>query len=337
MVESRRTIDHEVVVWPAHNLVEHAESINRRAATLSDLEIQYQMSIGNLVIFPYNPDQTQSSSYDVRLGEYFYREHKPEAGRVIYSPWSESDVRRVWRDPQQAALASDRFTQNGEPLPGGVLPNDRIILLSPGERILGHTNEFIGGRRNITTSMRARSSMNRNFVTVCDCAGWGDVGYFSRWTMEIKNHSTYQTIVLVVGRRVAQITFEWTGPTAQNYTTIGKYQTGEELADLVANWNPENMLPQMWKDREIQPGYVSPKPVIIQREKPFTQKVFEAFGDQYADDTWIAIIEDTMQVVYAGIECKDFQTIAAENGIEERRMRYLHIGTLRKYIQSHSF
>lgn len=55
--------------------------------------------------------------------------------------------------------------------------------------------------------MKARSSLGRNFIEICKCAGWGDVGYVNRWTMEITNNSRYYTIPLVVGRRVAQIVF----------------------------------------------------------------------------------------------------------------------------------
>ena len=47
--------------------------------------------------------------------------------------------------------------------------------LHPGETILAHTQEFIGGRECVTTMMKARSSLGRVFVAVCKCAGWGDV------------------------------------------------------------------------------------------------------------------------------------------------------------------
>jgi hypothetical protein len=40
-----------------------------------------------------------------------------------------------------------------------------------GKTILGHTNEFLGGRGSVTTMMKARSSMGRNFIEVCKCAG----------------------------------------------------------------------------------------------------------------------------------------------------------------------
>lgn len=31
-------------------------------------------------------------------------------------------------------------------------------------------------RKTVTTMMKARSSMGRNFIEVCKCAGWGDIG-----------------------------------------------------------------------------------------------------------------------------------------------------------------
>lgn len=60
--------------------------------------------------------------------------------------------------------------------------------------------------------MKARSSIGRNFIEVCKCAGWGDVGYINRWTMEITNNSSHYAIPLVVGRRIGQIIFFETGP-----------------------------------------------------------------------------------------------------------------------------
>lgn len=47
--------------------------------------------------------------------------------------------------------------------------DDQLIWIRPGETILGHTNEFIGGRRTVTTMMKARSSLGRNFIEVCKC------------------------------------------------------------------------------------------------------------------------------------------------------------------------
>lgn len=126
-----------------------------------------------------------------------------------------------------------------------------IIFIEPGETILAHTNEFIGGKNYITTMMKARSSMGRNFIEICKCAGWGDVGYTNRWTMEITNNSKYYTIPLFVGQRIAQIVFFATDrPHSSNtYESTGKYQTDSDIEILKQTWNPKMMLPKLYLDK----------------------------------------------------------------------------------------
>lgn len=135
----------------------------------------------------------------------------------------------------------------------GIHPDDKVIIMRPGETILAHTNEFIGGKDHITTMMKARSSTGRNFIEVCKCAGWGDVGYVNRWTMEITNNSKNYIIPLVVGRRIAQIVFFETGPIREkDYASSGKYASSTNLSELKKSWKPEMMLPRLWADRDIK-------------------------------------------------------------------------------------
>ena len=94
--------------------------------------------------------------------------------------------------------------------------------------------------------------MGRNFIEVCKCAGWGDVGFTNRWTMEITNNSRFYTIPLVVGRRIAQIVFFHVGPVLKNdYTVTGKYQKTADVKKMKKEWNPLSMLPKLYNDREI--------------------------------------------------------------------------------------
>ena len=218
---------------------------------LSNKKILQEMERGNVVITPFNQDQLNTSSYDVKLGEYYFRADPVALGKSIYNPFNKKDVEMIWGSTKKAEPAEkilgDAFEYEG------IKKDDKVILLAPGETILAHTEEFIGGRNTITTSMQARSSAGRNFITVCKCAGWGDVGYINRWTMEIGNNSLTQHIPLVVGRRIAQIVFIETGEILGNdYASEGKYQTTDNLDELIGNWDPKSILPKMYKDREIQ-------------------------------------------------------------------------------------
>jgi dCTP deaminase len=113
-----------------------------------------------------------------------------------------------------------------------------VILLNPGETILCHTQEFIGARRGATTMMKTRSSLGRNFIETCKCAGWGDVGYVSRWTMEVTNISSF-IVPLVVGMRVAQIVFFPVEGVSGDYESNGGKYAGR------GPWDPSMMLPKL--------------------------------------------------------------------------------------------
>ena len=227
-------------------------SSKQRFSLLSDKRVRQCMNEGTIVIDPYKKENLGTASYDVSLGEWYFREHTPNPGQVIYSPWSEEDVKRVWGKPKKALNAGKYLKSIGHNLPEGISKKDKIIPIPPGETFLCHTKEFIGGRDVVTTMMKARSSVGRNFIEVCKCAGWGDVGYVNRWTMEITNNSRHFTIPLVVGRRIAQLAFFEVGETlGKDYSVEGKYQVDNDLNKLKKRWTPDEMLPKMWKDREV--------------------------------------------------------------------------------------
>lgn len=220
---------------------------------LSDRRILEHMKKGTVVIEPFKRENLATSSYDVTLGEWYFREQRPDQFRNLFNIYSKSDTALVWdtkperAKPAREALAGVNVSWEG------IDPEDRVILIEPGETILAHTEEFIGGRREVTTMMKARSSLGRNFIAVCKCAGWGDVGYVNRWTMEISNHSRHYIIPLVVGRRIGQLVFFETGPILENnYVKKGKYQSSDSLAEVKKGWKPELMLPRLYLDRDIK-------------------------------------------------------------------------------------
>lgn len=221
---------------------------------LSDKRIQEEMKKGDIVISPFDRGHLATSSYDVTLGEYFFREQPPKYNHALYNIWSKEHMEHVWGADkvERAVTAKEAFKKYNFEF-DGIRPDDKVIVLRPGETILAHTQEFIGGKDHITTMMKARSSLGRNFIEVCKCAGWGDVGYINRWTMEITNNSKNYIIPLVVGRRIAQIIFFETGPIeAKDYSSTGKYASSTDVKKLAKEWKPESMLPKLWSDKDIK-------------------------------------------------------------------------------------
>lgn len=229
---------------------------------LSNDEILGYREHGLIVIEPFEPRNLSLNSYDVTLGEWYYRERPACIDDKVYDIYSESEVKRVWGEPHRAIEVTEDMQRTYHWVTNKPV-GTRIIYLEHGESILAHTNEFIGGRDFITTKMHARSSYGRNFIEVCRCAGLGDVGYVNRWTMEITNNSRFYDIPLVVGRRIAQITFFKTGAhefrgfeglfgPKRDYAESGKYQTTPDLDELKVSWKPEMMLPRLHLDYEIR-------------------------------------------------------------------------------------
>ena len=198
---------------------------------------------GNIFISPFNSKNLNTSSYDVRLGENYFLEQPFRVSRKLLNPFDPKDIKRYWGKPKIATTAQKWTKENG-PL-REIKPEDQIIVLGPGETILSHTIEFTGGRNCINAHMRARSSVGRIGITVCKCAGWGDVGYCNRWTMEISNHLKDTSVVLVVGMRVAQMAFCQVEPPEETYSNSGgRYQSTDNVEKMMKNWSPYQMLPK---------------------------------------------------------------------------------------------
>jgi dCTP deaminase len=222
---------------------------------LSRDQILKHLKNGSIVIEPFRERQLKTTSYDVTLGEWFWREKHPAGRATVHNLYDKNSTNSVWEGPFRAEPikeVQERLGQEFKNIP----PESRAIILEPGETILAHTQEFIGGRDICVAKMYARSSIGRNFIEVCKDAGWGDVGYFNRWTMEITNNSKHYTIPLIVGWRIAQMVFYEVAPlVAKKIDYVGeggKYQRSQDVEELKRSWQPEMMLPRMHLDWEAQ-------------------------------------------------------------------------------------
>lgn len=185
---------------------------------LSDKQILEAMEQGNIIIEPFDARQLGTNSYDCRLGEWFFAQDEASQHVRLFS----EDMRALWGEPRKAI--------KGE------------IPVRPGEIILAHTMEIIGGRNGFLTNLHTRSTVARSCLGVHLQAGIGDVLYINKWTLEVHNFSR-NTIWLPVSGRIGQFTFEYVGKTLKNYS--GHYMQQEE-------WNPYCMLPSAKPDWAVE-------------------------------------------------------------------------------------
>ncbi len=122
-------------------------------------EIKREIESGNILIRPYNEKQLNSNSYNVLLGGTLAKYKNSlldSAGPCELVPieLKEIDGRMGW-------------------------------MLEPGTLYLGQTHEYTECHGNIVPCINGRSSTGRLGVWVHVSAGFGDVGYRGKWTLEI--------------------------------------------------------------------------------------------------------------------------------------------------------
>ena len=126
-------------------------------AVLSDTNILEELSNGNIIIEHFDRRNLANCSYDVRLGEYYYRSN-PNV--KILNPWNKNQIEEYWGEFKCADIVTE---ENAKEF--GMEVGQKYIKLYPGETILGHTEEFIGGKNHIVTMMKTRSSMMRSNIS----------------------------------------------------------------------------------------------------------------------------------------------------------------------------
>lgn len=197
---------------------------------LTDRDIIQAMKEGHIHIDPFHPeDNLNNCSYDLTLGPHIYRCIK---NYEKLRPAAEDYYPIDWYEYEDCSKR-------------------REILLAPGECILGHSIEFAGTLPSKTVAynsmIHGTSRAARFFISVCDDAGWGDVGFFNRWTLEIRNKSN-RRLVLPVGAKIAQIAFiKCVSVPNKFYHEIGSFQKHSIIEEVRDTWNPVDMLPKKMK------------------------------------------------------------------------------------------
>ncbi len=193
---------------------------------------------GEIVIDPFDERLVNPNSVDVRFGGTLFRMKSTYGIRDLYNPSDE-----LWEafDPVPAEQIRAGGIDGLLPAPSwgqGTIPDDaQVFCLNPGEFYLATTYESIGTRAlapdqdSIIPEMKAKSTFGRQGLTVALCAGLGDVGYCSKWALEVRLVGR-SVVPLAVGTPIGQVVFHKGTPTTSVYGGTGHYQIGEDVRFL---------------------------------------------------------------------------------------------------------
>lgn len=149
---------------------------------LSGPEIERLVNAKQITIEPFTPAKIQPNSYDLTLGGTMAR---CVPNRPGYDLIDLADQGRVVFDV---------------PIIGGA------FHLDPHKVYLAHTNEVVGSDY-YAPMLHGRSSVARHGVAVHITAGFGDVGWYGQFVLEVINHNPYP-VLLPIGARICQISWE---------------------------------------------------------------------------------------------------------------------------------
>lgn len=186
---------------------------------------------GRIVIEPFSEELVNMNSVDIRLGPDMYKMKGRYGMRDLYDPDDS-----IWEKVEPVSAWDIRHgTMDGlQPLPGwaaGIVDDSaQVFRLEPGEFYLATTLESIGsrppapGETALVPEMKSKSTFGRQGLTVALCAGLGDVGYCSRWALEVRLAGR-SVVPLAVGTPIGQVVYHTASPTASVYGGKGHYQT----------------------------------------------------------------------------------------------------------------
>lgn len=155
---------------------------------LSGEAIRCAVKAGTIEIDPFRQEQLNPVSYDLRLGR-GVKVYKQVAdwggGSFEANDWSPIDA------------ASDNPVLDLE------MKADKPFQLNPGVGYLMHTEERIKTDRYVPV-LDGKSSIGRLFISVHQCAGFGDPGFDGQYTLEV---TALHPVLVYPGMLFAQIRF----------------------------------------------------------------------------------------------------------------------------------
>ena len=193
---------------------------------LSGKEIKNRMAKGDIRIRPFNEEQLNPNSYNLKLHDEL----------VVY-------------DEAVLDMAKDNAYHTIK------IPKEGLVL-EPGKLYLGRTMEFTE-THNLVPMLEGRSSIGRLGIYIHVTAGFGDVGFCGCWTLEIQ---CVQPVRIYPFVDICQIYYHTIEGEYESYSNKGKYQgaTGIQTSQI---WKEFGAKPNPLKNKFIKFENYDPSPV----------------------------------------------------------------------------
>lgn len=193
---------------------------------LTGKEIDRQIRIGNIEIDPYSESQLNPNSYNLRLDKHLKR----------YNPGKTAmfkDIDAVWFNTENWIFHSNKSRghiyldlHEKDETDDIFIDEDNGIILYPGILYLGSTIERTFTDKYVPM-LNGRSSVGRKGLTIHVTAGFGDIGFNGKWTLEM---TVVHPLKVYYKDEICQISFfDTIGDTSYLYN--GRYQNQEDVIE----------------------------------------------------------------------------------------------------------
>lgn len=191
---------------------------------LVDWQIRKYVESNKLGITPFNIDQINPNSYDLRLSDEFVR------------------YKTFFEVVEDTSMIIDPYNSNTINSELETVVNETYIL-EPQEFILARTVETVSLPDNICAQVGGKSSLARLGLSVHQTAGFGDAGFSGTYTLELFN-ANCRPIKLYAGMKIAQIMFNETEKACRPYNVRKNSKYQNQVNTTVSKYN-QNTGPYM--------------------------------------------------------------------------------------------
>ncbi len=149
---------------------------------LSDRDIVEAIKAGRIGIEPFDFDDVQPSSIDLRVDRFFRTFHNHRYPFI--------DVKQPMPDLTELVEVED----------------EEAFILHPGEFVLGSTREYVHLPDDLVARLEGKSSLGRLGLLIHSTAGFVDCGFQGHLTLELSNVANLP-ITIYPGMKIGQISF----------------------------------------------------------------------------------------------------------------------------------